>query len=405
MDSKHQNIKNFVSFFTRNKKLTRQQQARRDKLLARDLNSAGMYSIGKQGTNEQGEASIKPETSEKKESGVVCYVPPKNLHSFLYKFNQNTVLKYTCHEIDTEETIEDIKGLCGTKVYNFKKHANLIRNSYKYLKEAFRRDRIFLDNKFIGLIEAYLGISGKPWSSLNVKTNWNSKDILAWSEENEGIIPSPSKNIARKQKSNGFKMENSILSHLTGTRILYFRDLVIYFKSLFHIRYDNSLKKILTYQNEKWKIEEKNIFVEFSDDKFNEGIDVFTDVDKLVQAYRAILRICREANPEGRLDIGLEFYEKGDGVYFTIHDLNHHYKKTLKDATKRIGESQHNLIKNQINGICNLYVEADFGNNDYARIGLWTKPTDVLKVDVAPDVTVEKLDRAVGVKYILEFKF
>lgn len=39
------------------------------------------------------------------------------------------------------------------------------------------------------------------------------------------------------------------------------------------------------------------------------------------------------------------------------------------------------------------------------RIGLWTKPTDVLKVDVAPDVTVEKLDRAVGVKYILEFKF
>lgn len=28
MDSKHQNIKNFVSFFTRNKNLTRQQQAR-----------------------------------------------------------------------------------------------------------------------------------------------------------------------------------------------------------------------------------------------------------------------------------------------------------------------------------------------------------------------------------------
>lgn len=405
MDSQHQNIKNFVSFFTRNKNLTRQQQARRDKLLARDLNSAGMNSIEKRGTDEQGEASIKPETSEEKENGVVRYVPPKNLHSFLYKFNQNTVLKYTCHEIDTEETIEDINELCGTKKYNFKKHAKLIRDSFGYLKEDFRRDSIFLDHKFIGLIEAYLGISDRPWSALNVKTSWNSKDILAWSEENEGIIPSPSKNIARKQKSNGFKMGNSMLSHLTGTRILHFRDLVIYFKSLFHIRYDNSLKKILAYQNEKRKYKEKNIFVEFSDDKFNEGIDLLTDVDKLVQAYHAILKICREANPEGRLDISLEFYETDEGVYFTIHDLNHHYKKTFKDATKRIGESQHNLIKNQINGLCNLYVEADFGNNDFARIGLWTKHGDIVGNGVYPDVTVEKLDRAVGVKYILEFKF
>lgn len=397
MEKQSQKVRDLIYYFTHNKKLTRQQQARRDKLLARDCTASTEVVKDDFMNNSQKdeEDAGNPNSSDRKNR----YVSPKILHSFLYKFNQDEVLKYTCHEIDTNEVIDYINELCVTKKYNFKEHSELIRKKFKWLLNDFRRDNIFLDNKFIGMLMAYIGLSNKEWSSLGIKTGWNSQDIIEWSESHEGIIPSPGRNIAKKQKNNGFTLKDAFSSNLSENRIKSFRELVIYFKSLFHIRRDNSLRKIIQYQNTNIGIE--GLDITFADKDFNDGIELFTDVDKLIQAYRAILRICREANKEGNIDVELSFYESEDCIFFTIHDKNHCYGKTLKSATERIGESQTKLIQNQINGLCDLYIEADFGNNEYARIGLWTKDSNPL--GEKPNISVERLDKAIGVKYILKF--
>src|SRR5574344_413556 len=399
MKTESQKVRDLIYFFTHNNNLTRQQQAIRDKLLARDCVS---ITTSDRMTSESQELSnpkdMNTHNSDNSSEKKVRYVSPKNLHSLLYRFNQNSILKYTCHEIDTDEVIAEINDQCGVDKYCFKKHSELISQALKSLLNDFKRERIYLDKKFFAMLQAYInGNNDSGWSSLDIKTNWNSEDLIAWSKQNEGIIPSPGKNIAKKQKSNGYKLSKALISNINGSRILYFKDLVIYFKSLFHIRRDNSLKSIIEYQNSK----PEGVNVVLKAAQFDDGIELLTDVDKLIQAYKSILKICKDVNNDEVLNIELSFYESNDSVYFVIHDLDHCYGKTLKSTLERIGESQSKLISNQINGLCNLYIEADFGNQEYAKVGLWTKESALL--GDTPKMSVEKLSEGKGVKYILEF--
>lgn len=382
-------IKNFIYFFT-HKTLTREQQAKVQNLLARDCMN-----------EEYNQKYVVDSSTNETTTKPIKYVPPKNLNSFLFQYNQEDILKYTCHEIDTDGVVNDINEACKTEAYCFKKHVQLIQEHLTGLLDKFKRNKIFLDSKFIAMLMAYVGLTSEKWSSLNVGTSWNSNDIVAWSREHSAVIPSPGKNIARQQRDNGFKMKEPYISNINGQRILSFKDLVIYFKSLFHIRRDNSLRKIITYQNEHIEID--GLDIEFASEAFDDRIELLTNVDKLVQAYKEIIKICRNANKSGPLKIELSFYEEGDSVFFTIHDINHPYGKTLKSAIERIGQEQTNLIKNQINGLCDLYIEADFGNDEYARIGLWTNQSSIL--GEKPNIIVDKLDKAEGVKYILKFSY
>lgn len=397
MEKQTQQVRDLIYFFTHNKNLTREQQARRDKLLARDCFALNKDSEDSTVYTKKGQNNEKSEVNSDK---TIRYISPNNLHSFLYEFNQNNILKYTCHEIDTDEVISDINELCDTKKYSFTKHTQLVSQSLESLLNDYKRKKIYLDYKFIAMLKAYIcGNNEKGWSSLGIRTNWKSEELLSWSEQHYGIVPSPGKNIAKKQKNNGFKLNNALISNVNGTIILYFKDLVRYFKSLFHIRRDNSLRKIIEYQNKNIE----GINVTFADNQFNDGIELLTDVDKLIQAYKSILKICKDANNDGQLNIELAFFESKESVYFTIHDTNHRYGKTLRSTLERIGESQSKLIKNQINGLCNLYIEADFGNQEYAKIGLWTK--DSVPLGDTPNMSVEKIAKAKGVKYILEFNW
>lgn len=121
MEKQPQNVRDLIYFFTHNKNLTRQQQVRRDKLLARDCIAIDKRTETSSELQEplvdQGDVSAK---SNETKVTKVRYISPKNLHSFLYDFNQNNVLKYTCHEIDTDEVISEINEFCGTKKYIFK---------------------------------------------------------------------------------------------------------------------------------------------------------------------------------------------------------------------------------------------------------------------------------------------
>ena len=347
--------------------------------------------------------------SEKRSNGNkddINYISPKNLQRFLYLFNQDSVLKYTCHEIDTDETIEDICKLCGTEIYSLNKHSEIIAKAFENLNNILRNDKIFKDPKMYALMSVYLTgstTSGQTkWSSLNIETNWASSELFEWGEKNPGIVPTPGKNIAKKNRNKGYELPKALRSSLTGNRILTFKELVLYFKSLFHIRRDNSLRDILCYINETEQYNNENITIVFSEDDFKCNIELFTDVDKLVQAYKRIIEICKSSHKDGdTLIFELSFYEEEGSVYFCIHDKNSVYGKNLDAATKRIGEQHKKLIKNQINGLCDLFIEADFDNQEYAKIALWNENSSPQSDE--PNIEVTKLDRCQGVKYILRF--
>lgn len=402
-------LKEFLYFFLHSKNLSRDQLKKRDELLSRDYHKFAKTkgkSVSRQESGkfepdqesgsggDQGKATPakRKETNEKHRTGVASrYRSCKNQQRFLIAFNQDSILKYTCHLIDTKETIEQINKECEVDKYDFNKHVLLIKQHYVDLKAQFEG----LDSKMIALMDMYLlGTSGgqfKRWSSNQIAENWNDPNLRKWALDNPGIIPIPGKNIAKIQKNNGYQLPNSFIDKITKKRIKKFGDLVVLFKCLFHIRRDNSLRSLI--EN---IINDREIERYFSPDHFYDNIELFTDVDKLGQALNKIIGICVENNPDKTKKpiIEFSFYNQKEYTYFTIHHRNTVYGKSLKNALERMGEKQADLINNQINGLCDLFVEADFGQNEYARINLW---------DAEPIMKEERIDKVEGVKYILRF--
>lgn len=122
MDKQSQKVHDLIYFITHNKKLTREQQTKRDRLLARDC---GFVAENIDCTLPVDFANIISDKSKGQylEEKKTRYTPPKNLHDFLYCLNQDGILRYICHEIDTDEAIEDINELCNTNKYSLKKHS------------------------------------------------------------------------------------------------------------------------------------------------------------------------------------------------------------------------------------------------------------------------------------------
>lgn len=406
-------LQEFLYFFTHNKNLTRAQQHKRDALLARDFvknsgKSDGLLDGKVKDESDKDKNDVPKDNSGKHRSGVIegtKYTSPKNMQMFLREFNQDDVLKYTCHQIDTDEVIDNICKECCVEKYDFAKHSELIRNHFELLTQKFKLEEIHLDSKMYALISTYLtGASGKKdkrekkdWSSNGININWSSSQILEWAKEHPHIVPAPGKNIAKKQKSNGYTLPSAFKSNITGTRIKSFTDLVIFFKSQFHIRKDNSLRTILEKVSSKWKPED--VQISFVENGFNDSVELFTDVDKLIQTYQRIVEICIENRSEGNepIQIQLSFYDDAEtkSTFFCIHHLNTVYKKTSKNSTERIGTAHSNLISKQINGLSDLYIEARFGDGISGKLNLWDENEEFKFQTLQEDIT--------GVKYILRF--
>ena len=177
----------------------------------------------------------------------------------------------------------------------------------------------------------------------------------------------------------------------------------MYYKSLFHIKRDDNLRdKILYVYNNGYQTSEQkslpwNEKVQLTHN-FDNSIELFTSVDKLLQAFVAIMKICIDVQKQyskelPQIEVGFYREEKTCRVCFYVHHLNSEYRKSIDDTIKRIGEQQTNLIKNQINGLCDLYIQADFGNDHYAEINLWDgKPREA-----------KNIKKIQGVKYILKY--
>ena len=419
----YKELNEFIHFFTHNKILTREQKIKFDALLARDIIDTKLETKLKKPENDINNnvnSNNNPKVSNLLDKNPIqstdnigithrtgikkdcVYVSPKNVQKFLIAYNQDEILKYTCHLIDQKEIIDDIASKCPSSKYVFREHLDLIKKRFQELKKEYSKQNLRPSNNIIALISAYLtGKNAKgeniTWSSNDIDVNWSSNELIKWSDKFSHIVPNPGKNIERINQNPGYKLGKVIPNNIKKERIVYFKELVIYFKNLFHLRKDNSLRAIFDYinnQDENWK---NNVEISF-DESFNDGVELFTDVDKLIQAYKRIVNICincRE-NKQEKAKIILNFYDNKDdnAAYLSIHHINSIYRKTSKNAVERIGSDTSVLIEKLINGLCDLYIEATFGDNRCGRINLW---------DVEKDLKFEDIPTITGVKYILKF--
>lgn len=417
----YKELNEFIHFFTHNKILTREQKIKFDALLARDIIDTKLETKLKKTENDINNnvnSNNNPKVSNLLDKNPIQstdnigithrtgikkeYTNPKNVQNFLKAYNQDEILKYTCHSIDQEEIIDDIASKYPSTKYVFREHLDLIKKRFQELVKEYSKQNLRPSNNIIALISAYLtGKNAKgeniTWSSNKIDINWSSNELIKWSDKNPHIVPNPGKNIQHIFQNPGYRLERPFLSHTTGMRITNFTDLVIHFKSQFHIRRDNSLRTIFCYindQTENWK---DKVDISFGE-PFNNGVELFTDVDKLIQAYKRIVNICIDCheNKQEKTKIILNFYDNKDdnATYLSIHHINTLYGKSSKNALERIGADTSVLIEKLINGLCDLYIEAIFSDDRCGRINLWDAEKD-LKFEDIPTIT--------GVKYILKF--
>lgn len=393
--AKKNNSQKLISTLLANKKLTNAQREKLAALMIRDLDLAN--------TNQDGESN-----GDSPKSDLPEYRSAKDVMDFLLEYNQDPILKYTCHPIDDMSIINEIAEQCENKVYSVKSHYHLILSRFTQLRKKYDHKSTgkYLDGKVVSLMRVY--ITGETfhrepsaWSTQSITYNWHSPELWEWSNKNPGIVPNPGENIAEFMCNEGYKLPKPFISNLSGKRISTFGDLVMYYKSLLHIKRDDNLQnKILYVYKKGYQTGDQNSHpwldrVNLTIGEFDNNIELFTSVDKLLQAFGAILSICIENQAEGIPHVEVGFYREFESkrVCFYVHHKNSKYRKGIEDTIKKIGEKQTLLIKKQVNGICDLYIQADFDNNQYAEINLWDgKPR-----------TATSIDRIEGVKYIMKY--
>jgi hypothetical protein len=325
------------------------------------------------------------------------YIDPSNLYKYLLAYNQDPILKSTCHLIDSSE-LEKINEYCNTDIYNFNLHYNKILESFNKINKQFAPAYIK------ALIRGYLtgrNYNGEEiigWSDDKIKWSWNDQGLKNWSNQNMGIPPNPDIGLSNKIENNGFefgspiKIKEGFLQSLS--------DMVVHFKKMFHIREDNSLFSILQKQNTYRKWEDKIDFI-IEKQNFPENIEFFTDIDKLLQCYNEIIQLSIDFAKNEKPLINLKLFEKDNSIYFSIHDLNAVYGKSLISAKNRLIGQKYEAIIKKLNGVCNFYLQANFGQEVFSKLTIW---------DSESNVEVGRMEQKVdtnfksGVEHILELK-
>lgn len=310
------------------------------------------------------------------------YITPEGNAGFLTELNVDPILKSITHNVDSD-FLQTINDALGIEVYDFRLHLAEIKKRYKKLSS-----RYYLKTTK-GLTEkTYAYIFGnKPWSEDKIKMSWSNESLSSWAEANPGYCPNAAKDLSGSVFTfDRIKPENH--KHIRSLP-----DLVLFYKKQVAIRFDNNLQTLV----KGWNIDflEK---VQFDIEQIRTTIDLYTDVEKLNQAYRRIIELCIECHPNTVPDIQLDFQQQeieGKKYFvFSIWQRNAIFNKPVDQLIARYGHTFSNLIIHQLNGLCNWTLEADFGLEEYAKLSLWPRTG-----------TYEKIDKMEGVKYSLIFNY
>jgi hypothetical protein len=360
------------------------------------------------------------EENEEEENEIIdrykwapTYINPKGIHNYLLKYNNNIILKSTCHKIDSNE-LKTINELCGTDTYDFNKHLEKIIEAFEvhdkkyapgFIKTFIRlylTGKDYYGNKIGTVIKKNQNILG--WTEDAIVFCWSDEKIKTWADKNIAMPPCPSEGLARENKNLGYEFEIPIKNSYNNN-ISTFSKLVIHFKSMFHVKSGNSLKDLLLKQNEikEW---DKKIDFSINDNEFPSNIELFTYIEKVIQAYNKIIELILEKSKE-KPQLRLCLQESKEAVWFTIQHVNSQYKKSFFGIKERLhGQTYKNIIINQINGLCDLFVHADLGNNEYIKANIWDSnyTNHLISKNVNP-LKISYSDKPiVGVAHLMKFK-
>jgi len=305
------------------------------------------------------------------------YKNPENNGNFLKELNQDPVLKSLTHNMDTNQLLS-INHALGLSDYNFDRHLNEIRVKYQILgNKYYNKLSKGLWDKIFQYIHGH-----KTWSEDNIRISWSSPELLKWSKAHPGECPNPGIDVSTEM----FKFP--LITTKNGEAFNTMPALILFFKAQVTIRFDNNLHDLV----EGW-----NIYfgdkVKFDLHKLKSKIEFFTDVEKLHQAYRHLIQLCIDCHPNETPDVALNVeMDASSKVIFSIWQKNAVCKRTKEDLLNRYGATFTGLINNQINGLCDWTLEADFGDGDYASLSIWPRK--------AESRAIEKM---VGLRYNLIF--
>lgn len=311
-------------------------------------------------TEEKKEIEVEKENAEREENAnnLPEYLPPLANTRFLSEFSQNTVLNSITHLIDNnhEKMLLDYMNISE---YNFKRHLETIKKEFNKLNtKYYNRTSKGLFEK----ISAYINGTNQ-WSNDQINFSWSDAQLNEWAKKNPGKIPNPDDSTEQVpftfNKRIDFKYRDPIRN---------MNELVLHFKDQITIRGANNLEIL----SKRWLykiLEEKKINLNIED--IDKRLVLNTDVEKLGQAIVRIIHLCIQINPDIPPQINLSFKHKGDCIVFGIHHLNSIYTKPVKQAITNYGTTYSGLINKLINGLCDLELTADFGNNEYSHLTLW----------------------------------
>ena len=322
------------------------------------------------------------------ESSLPEYKDPKNNTAFLLKYNQNVILKSTTHNIDSN-LLQSINDHLKIKKYNFDRHIQEIENEFKKLNSEFYKKT---SRGLKAKIKAYLTGEGwhgeeMAWSGDDIAISWGAQALKDWASQNPGKCPNPGADL----RSESFTFKRLMLKN--GNPISDMNGLVLFFKKQLTIRNDNNLRDLC----KEWSFNFRDK-ADICCSKVSKNVEFFTDVEKLGQAYRKLIELCLEAgkNIKPQIEIGLEIIkEDGDTkIIFSILHKNSFFDKFIHDTLNRYGNTFTGLISNQLNGLCEFRLRADFGEEGSAHMSIWPKNE---KREFTP---IEKFE---GVQYELIF--
>lgn len=385
----------FIKELLEDKKLNQNQRERILELASKEISLEGSLEERVQkieeiiNNNIPKSNDLKPDKPIKTEgSSLPKYIDPHNAYKFLLEYNQDSVLKTTCHNMDAD-LIEAINELCETDTYDFHKHIEKIKEAYLNLTHIN-----FVSGKLSTLINVYL--TGKDYKgnarnwAEGISINWCSDDLLQWVKQNPSVPPNLSVENLNALQVTGFQFQ-PFVSKITGKRVSNFAELVIHFKKLFHVRFDNSFIHLFNNVNQRWADKIDFYFVK---EKFPDNIEHFVDVSKLIQAYEKVLGLIVEKSSV-RPKIELSLLRDADFLKIYIHEVNGKPSKGVQDfQSRRFGDGGVHLIDKLINGLCNYYFETDFGGGRYIKLNLWNGN------DLDPKDTNEPIQ---GVRHTFEF--
>ncbi len=374
----------FIQELLENKKLTLNQRERllllakeeikNDKILGKDLEErVKKLEVAKVTNGEIDNPNSEPEDSPENQTTNLpkYYYNPKLLYEYLLTFNQDQTLSTSCHLCDSNDIIK-LNRLLNITEYSFIQHRELIIdkfNQFNSIQDKVNRDTRTLYSVYI-TGKNLNGDTIDKWAE-KMTINWMSPNLTKWAEQNPHIPPHPDEELNKTGfMFNAITPEIRLLEKdgICVEHIQSFSEIVLYFKYLFHIRENNSLKKIVKL-NTKVEWFDKIDFLYDVD----ETIDYFTDISKLVQSYRIIIKMILDVTEERNLkkpevEIKFKSFEKGF-LFSIIHKNSNGLNKNIDGRI--IGNSFRNLIDNQINGIADFTIKTKFNDGLSYEAILW----------------------------------